>query len=299
MAATIAELAAAGWGLAERVPGFLIRNVIAEWHFYLMMAVALGIGAALDLSRRRKLGERYLSRGFRTDAVYAAIELSHVSHLIVLVPLANGLNDLFGATLPGAKLDLAVPVWAQVVILFVFGDFYVYWYHRALHTSRYLWQFHKVHHSQEQLSALSGFRISLLDRMLNIIVLAIPTFMLGGYAALPVAIVLVLQFHQLFQHIDLRWSFGPLRHVFVTPAFHVTHHSVAAHHANRNFGSVLTIWDRLFGTRAERGEGELRFGLTDERVPEGYLRQLFVPAIGVGAQLKADLARLVPAGERR
>ena len=63
-------------------------------------------------------------------------------------------------------------------------------------------------------------------------------------------------------------------------------------HANRNFGAVLAVWDYIFGTAVERGPEELAFGLTDERVPEGYFRQLLVPATGICAELGKDLGRL-------
>jgi sterol desaturase/sphingolipid hydroxylase (fatty acid hydroxylase superfamily) len=285
--------------LIARVPGFLLRNAIAEWPFYLLMAVALGIGVWLDLRRRHALRRRYLSGGFRTDLIYAGVELSHVAHLAVLVPLTAALNGLYASQAPWLRVHVGLPAWVELGLLFVFWDFSVYWYHRSLHGNRYLWQFHKVHHSQEQLNAFSNFRVSLLDRIVNVTALSIPTFMMGGNYAMPIAIIVLLQFQQLIQHVDVQWRVGWLDRIFVMPAFHVVHHSTAARHANCNFGSVLVIWDHLFGTAAERGPDELAFGLTDERVPESYLRQLLVPAAGICTELKKDLGRVRPAAGAR
>jgi sterol desaturase/sphingolipid hydroxylase (fatty acid hydroxylase superfamily) len=293
MAPALLDEASTLLALAERLPGFLLRNAAAEWKFYLLMAVALGIGVGIDL-RRRRARRRYLSAGFRTDLTYAAVELSHVVQLLVLVPLTSGLNHFLESAAPWLEADLALPVWLELLLLFVFLDFWTYWYHRALHSNRYLWQFHKVHHSQSELSAFSNFRVSLLDRMVNIAALSVPTFMIGGNYALPLLIVLLIQFHQLIVHIDVDWRSGWLGRLIVLPSFHVTHHSTAPGHANRNFGGVLSVWDRLFGSAAERGPGELEFGLTDERVPEGYLRQLLVPVAGLCGELRKDLERLRP-----
>jgi sterol desaturase/sphingolipid hydroxylase (fatty acid hydroxylase superfamily) len=288
------------WPIIERVAGFPIRNVIAEWPFYLMMTLALGIGIWLDLRRRGRLRSRYLSGGFRTDLIYAGVELSHVVQLVVLVPFTSGLNHLFVSTVPWLRIHLGIPVWLELALLFVFLDFWTYWYHRALHGNRYLWQFHKVHHSQEHLSAFSNFRVSLLDRTVNITALSVPTFMIGGNYAMPILVIILLQFHQLILHIDIDWKMGWFSRIFVLPGFHVIHHSTAPRHANRNFGAVLSAWDYLFSTAVERGSDQLAFGLTDERVPEGYLRQLLVPAVGICAELRKDLERMrLPASASR
>ena len=292
MTAAFFEQAGNLLSLAQRAPGFFLRNAIAEWQFYAMMAAALGIGLAIDI-RHRRAQKRYFSPGFRTDLTYAAVELSHVVQLLVLVPFTAGLNSLLEGAAPWLRVDLALPVWLQLLLLFVFLDFWTYWYHRALHSNRYLWQFHKVHHSQKELSAYTNFRVSLLDRMLAITALSIPTFMIGGNYATSIYIVLLLQFHQLIVHIDADWKFGWLERILVTPRFHVTHHSTATHHGNRNYGAVLSVWDHIFKSAVERGRGELEFGLTDERVPEGYVRQLLVPAMGVLTEARKDLARLL------
>lgn len=278
--------------LAQRAPGFFLRNVIAEWHFYAIMAAALSIGLAIDL-RHGRARRRYSSAGFRTDLTYAVVELSHVVQLLVLVSFTTGLNQLLASTAPWLRIGMTMPAWLQLPLLFVFLDFWTYWYHRALHSNRYLWQFHKVHHSQTELSAYTNFRVSLLDRMLSITALAIPTFMIGGNYAMSIYIIVLLQFHQLIVHIDTGRQFGWLERVLVLPSFHTTHHSIAAHHHNRNFGAVLSVWDYLFKTAVERGPGKLEYGLTDERVPEGYLRQLLVPALGVVGEVRKDFARLL------
>jgi len=98
---------------------------------------------------------------------------------------------------------------------------------------------------------------------------------------MPVAIAAVLQFHQLIIHSDTGWSFGPLGRIFVSPSFHEVHHSSLEPHLDKNYGGVLSIWDRLFGTLTPRGDQELVYGLVAERLPEAWFKQQLVPVFGL------------------
>lgn len=168
-----------------------------------------------------------------------------------------------------------------MAILFIITDFVVYWYHRLQHESRIVWQFHKTHHSQVHLNVLTTYRATVIDRLVAFAFLAVPAAMMKVDAALPVAIAAALQFHQLMIHSDTGWSFGPLDRVFVSPSFHEVHHSSLEPHLDRNYGGVLSVWDHLFGTWAARGDAELTYGLVAERLPESWLKQQYVPLVGL------------------
>jgi sterol desaturase/sphingolipid hydroxylase (fatty acid hydroxylase superfamily) len=269
-----------GLEFIERILDSIARNAAAESYFYVMLAVSLSSGLAVDIHRKRNLHGRYFSGGFRIDAIYAVFELGHFWHLLVLVPLATAVSAILSLYLRVEGLTL-LPVCAQVLATLVVTDFCNYWYHRAQHRNRWLWQFHKVHHSQQQLTSLTTFRQSILTRIVTLLFLSIPAAVMGAGAAIPLAVVMIQLFHQTMEHTNTGWTYGPIGRLIVSPAYHEVHHSNAPEHLNRNLSPVFTIWDRLFDTYAERGRYELEFGLTDEVLPESYVAQLFAPATGI------------------
>lgn len=261
----------------------LARNIGAEWWLWAQVGVALALGLLIDLTENRDMVKRYRSKNFRVDATYAVIDLFHISHFVVLIPAGLFLTNFLNTHASWLKIDAlaALPVWGQLLVLFVFTDFCVYWYHRFQHMSPVLWQFHKTHHSQIHMTALTVFRMSILDRLVTLTVLSVPAAMMGIGYTMPLLIVTILYFHQLMVHSATGWTFGPLGRIIVSPSFHEVHHSTAPEHVDKNFGGVLAIWDHLFASTAERGEGPIHWGLIGERVPESYIGQIFVPIVGL------------------
>ncbi len=144
------------------------------------------------------------------------------------------------------------PAVAQLVGAVVLADLAAYWLHRAMHSMRGLWRLHAVHHGATDLHWWSAFRFHPLDGILasTIPLLAVAAFGFGvGAVAGYVAIVFVVT---VFAHADV-WVPGPgLARFVATPAFHRSHHESGR--TDANFAVVLPIWDRLFGTRADRAE---------------------------------------------
>ena len=274
-------------GSAMVVIDSVARNVAAEGWFYGQLIAAVALGLAIDLIRRRDLG-RYWSKSVRVDMAYGLLEFLHVVQFAVILPVGLIVTRGLESWAPWLEVrQLAnLPVWGQLLILFVVTDFCVYWWHRLQHESLVVWQFHKTHHSQIHLNVLTTFRATIIDRIVTLIILAVPAAMMQVDAALPVTIAAVLQFHQLVIHSDSGWSFGPLDRVFVSPSFHEVHHSSLEPHLDRNYGGVLSVWDHLFGTWAPRGEQELVYGLVAERLPEAWFKQQLVPLVGLWRLLR-------------
>ena len=107
---------------------------------------------------------------------------------------------------------------------------------------------------------------------------AIP-FVALGFSPLVVAGYLpFLTFYAIVQHANLRWDFGPLRHVFASPTFHRWHHADEPAARDKNFAGLLPLWDWLFGTLyLPRGEHPQRFGIQGETVPPGWIAQMTYP----------------------
>ena len=170
--------------------------------------------------------------------------------------------------------------------VFLISDFASYWTHRAFHT-RWLWEFHKVHHAAPVLVPLTASRVHFLekiaDNLLSLVLLSAYAgtfwYLCGGqvsrYTLFGVT-YLVFIFNCLaasLRHSHVWLSFGPrLEHVINSPAQHQIHHSDAPQHFHKNFGTNLSIWDWMFGTLyTTTGTPEkIRFG-TAERDPHRYL----------------------------
>ncbi|MGC2774209.1 MAG: sterol desaturase family protein [Bradyrhizobium sp.] len=151
---------------------------------------------------------------------------------------------------------------AALLGLFLAGEFLYYWHHRASHRIRWLWATHAVHHSSTRLNLTAAIRLGWTGEISGHFVFYLPLALLGFH---PLAIIGMLGVNLLYQfviHTELAPRLGPLEHVLNTPAHHRVHHASNESCLDRNYGGVLIIFDRLFGTFAEAPAAEpLRYGL--------------------------------------
>jgi sterol desaturase/sphingolipid hydroxylase (fatty acid hydroxylase superfamily) len=150
---------------------------------------------------------------------------------------------------------LAVPVVAdavgglppllRVAFAVVAYDFVAFAVHVAIHRSDRLWSVHKVHHSSLQLDGLATTRTHLFEHMLRNVPAQAALFALGMPASTVATALLIYAAFALHGHSNLRVGGRALELVFVTPRLHRLHHLAAT--TQSNFGTVFTIWDRLFG----------------------------------------------------
>lgn len=157
------------------------------------------------------------------------------------------------------------PIWSPWTWAagFVAVEFAYYWQHRFSHTIRWMWATHSVHHSAEQLTLPAAIRLGWTNLISGGWLLFTP-LMLAGFDPLIVLALLAFNLHyQFFLHTEAVGRLGPLEWVLNTPRHHRVHHASNAELLDRNFGGVLIVFDRLFGTFAEQPKDEaLRFGLT-------------------------------------
>jgi sterol desaturase/sphingolipid hydroxylase (fatty acid hydroxylase superfamily) len=153
---------------------------------------------------------------------------------------------------------------ASAVSLLVLIDFLFYWEHRLLHTNRVLWAAHVVHHQSDEFNITVALRVSVLQiwmTMASTLVLAVAGFPPG----MALAMLLVYKFYQLWTHTRVIGRLGPLEWVLVTPSHHRVHHARNERYVDKNFGGMLIIWDRLFGTFEPECESPC-FGVTNHPV---------------------------------
>ncbi len=141
-----------------------------------------------------------------------------------------------------------IPItWWSYIACFVAVDFCRYWAHRIAHEQRMWWATHVTHHSSEQYNFSVSFRLSWTQHLK--IIFFIPAAMLGFdpfvfYICNQIAVL-----YQFWIHTELiRKLPAPIEFIFVTPSHHRVHHGKDDKYLDRNYGSSLIIWDRMFGT---------------------------------------------------
>ena len=163
--------------------------------------------------------------------------------------------------------------WQGLALDVVLLDCWIYWWHRVNHVVPLFWRFHEVHHLDEMLDTTSALRFHFGEVILSSLVRACVIFAL----AVPLSSVIVFEVlvlvAALFQHSNLRIPSGlekALSFVVVTPSIHWVHHHALQADTDSNYANILSIWDRLFGSRSptERKTG-MKIGV--ERRPERSL----------------------------
>lgn len=149
--------------------------------------------------------------------------------------------------------------WAHV--LAVAGwDFLYYWNHRLMHECRYMWAIHVVHHSSQRYNLSTALRQPVLDAFGT----PIPYGLLCLAGVSPAQLETARGINLLYQywiHTETIGRLGPAELALNTPSHHRVHHGSNRDYIDRNHGSILIVWDRLFGTyRAEREKAV--YGLT-------------------------------------
>lgn len=222
-------------------------------HAVLLLTASVSVTVLGELVHGR-LRRRLDTGGSATSLVAGAAYLAAkgiVSKVLMFgVALAVYEHRLF-------DLDWRNPwVWLGI---FAGRDFAYYWIHRAEHRVRVLWASHMVHHSLERFSFTSAVRLPWMEAVYKP-VLALWVPLLGfhpvAFAAMGALVLMVGQ----LQHTELVRRRTVLDLVFVTPSAHRVHHGSNPEYIDKNFGSMLIVWDRLFGTYAPETV-PVRYGL--------------------------------------
>jgi sterol desaturase/sphingolipid hydroxylase (fatty acid hydroxylase superfamily) len=217
-------------------------------------------------------------KGWRTDLVYFFVSslLVQVTTLLTLKP-AMVLFD-WAAWPPLQARVSGLPFVVQLPAVLFVSDFVQYWVHRAFHAVPWLWRFHAIHHSAEAMDWLAGSRLHLVDAVVTRALAFVPLYVLGFGDAAIFTYVALVSLHATFIHANLRFEFGALAWVLATPRFHHWHHGAEREAIDRNFAVHLPVIDLLFGTaHLPPGRWPASYGLSTEKVPDGYLQQLVRP----------------------
>ena len=152
--------------------------------------------------------------------------------------------------------------WLAVVLLFVGQEFCYYWYHRAAHRVRWFWGNHAVHHSPNELNLSAAFRIGIFGKLTGSTLFFIPLIWLGFDVRTVFSVLTLNLLYQFWIHATWIPRLGWLEYVINTPSAHRVHHASNPEYLDANYGGVLIVFDRLFGTYVrERDDLPCRYGL--------------------------------------
>lgn len=283
--------------------------------YWMYSLASLGLAAGLmmrhhglsPLQALRRLGEvsRWWTASTRMDL--QLLVTNSVVRALLILPLVVPPATVTVAVAALLELSLGEPTtpglsrsaigMAYTVTLFGVSDLSRYIVHRLFHSVPALWALHQVHHSATTLTPLTLYRIhpleSLILELRRALAIGLTTGVflylfegaLNGYDVLGINL-----FGFLFnlsganlRHSNTFLSYGgALEHLFISPAQHQLHHSEAAEHHHKNYGSCLALWDWLFGTLlVARHRQPLRYGLGDAatQAPRRLHQALFSPLL--------------------
>jgi len=227
------------------------------------LVVATGICERIWPAERRPV----LARGHVQDACFVAL------HAIVVIPLMTllsvGAAALIGSHARWIELRSTEhwPGWLLIPLTVVAMDGANWLAHYADHRLGLLWRFHALHHSQEELSVLTSFRAHPLMHTTGFLLATVPVVAMMPTRPMAPVIVTIYVCIGTLQHANLRWTFGPVGRVLVSPAYHRLHHAPDTQRVN--LGVVLTIWDVLASCARfpSRSDGVGGTGLDGRPIP--------------------------------
>jgi sterol desaturase/sphingolipid hydroxylase (fatty acid hydroxylase superfamily) len=156
-----------------------------------------------------------------------------------------------------------IPVtWWSWILAVVCVDFTYYWMHRIEHERRVLWAVHSVHHSSQEYNLTTALRLSWLESLYEW-VFFIPLLLIGFDALQILVSLLTVVVYQTWIHTEKVGQLGWLDGIFNTPSVHRVHHAINSTYLDKNYGGILILWDRIFGTYQTEIEKPL-YGITHQ-----------------------------------
>ena len=231
--------------------------------FYALAATLTGFAVSVEILysglRKKKIyGARDCAANLILYAGFFAINLIW-AHWILAIYVHLSDHALVQLTSGGWHVGTN-GLWWEWLLLFILEDLCFYGFHRASHRVQLFWASHVTHHSSAFFNMSVAFRQTWIPFPAILFWLPLP---LLGFDPLMIMIVQACSLlYQELLHTRAVPRLGPLEWIFNTPQHHAVHHASNAAHLDKNYGGVLIIWDRLFGSFSRQNDEPLRFGLT-------------------------------------
>ncbi len=259
-----------------------------SWHNYFYWLILISIFVySLEFFFPWRKNQPRIRKDFWLDLFYVFFNFFLFS-LIVYNALSNVFVELFNSGL--AKIGVTnlvalnvanLPNWAQYLLLFVVADFIQWSTHVLLHRVPFLWEFHKVHHSVEQMGFAAHLRFHWMETVIYKSILYIPLAMIGfGLDDFFLVHAFTIAIGHL-NHANVYLPLGPLKYVFNNPQMHIWHHAyeIPKNTYGVNYGISLSIWDYIFKTNYIPHDGkDIKLGFEKiEKYPKGFFGQMIAP----------------------
>lgn len=259
-----------------------------SWHSYFWWLIGL---SALVWGMELLFPWRDRKSAFRKDFWLDAFYMFFNFFLFSLI-VYNSLSNVFVAAFNdflawfGVRNLVAIevnswPIWGQFLLMLVIADFIQWNVHRLLHRSPWLWEFHKVHHSVEEMGFAAHLRYHWMETIIYKSIQYIPLSMIGfGLDDFFVLHIFTIAIGHL-NHANIKLTYGPLKYILNNPVMHTWHHAKHLPEGSHgvNYGITLSLWDYLFGTAYIPNSGKnepLGFEKIEE-FPQTFWSQITYP----------------------
>ena len=170
------------------------------------------------------------------------------STILSLAPVSS-LIYLADKNAAHAILNIGLPYAWKVVLAFLMLDLIFYFWHKASHNFDFLWELHKIHHCDPNVNVSTSFRVHTLELFISVLIKVAFIISLGLDKMTVIIFEAISTFFVMFHHSNISMPGEHLlSRLFIVPSLHRVHHSKIREEHDQNYGSVLSIWDRLFGT---------------------------------------------------
>lgn len=264
---------------------YLVHELLnPSWHnyFYWLLGLSLVVWF-LEYLFPWRTNQSIVRKDFWLDGFYmffnfflfSLIGYSAISN--VFVALFNDFLGLFGITNMVAIELGSLPAIVQYLIMFIIADFIQWNTHRLLHAVPKLWEYHKLHHSVEEMGFAAHMRYHWMETIIYKSIQYIPLAMLGfGIKDFFVLHIIAVAIGHL-NHSNINISYGPLKYILNSPTMHIWHHAKDLPiKSGVNFGISLSLWDYLFKTAYIPKSGrDIVLGFEDiESYPKDFVGQV-------------------------
>ncbi len=242
---------------------------------FILFVVFTPIERIFALHREKKI----FRKGFRTDVLHFLFNrfLTDIGSFIAIVIIAVLFSWVVNQEFQAAVASQ--PFWLQFLEAVLIVNICGYFAHRLAHTVPFLWKFHSVHHSSEELDWLAAARLHPLDQIFSRALTFVPLYVLGFTKEVFGIYIVLATLHAIFIHSNTRFKLKFLRGIITTPTYHHWHHSNHTEAFNKNFAGQLPVLDLLFGTYyLPKEKMPETYGIS-EPMPKGYLAQLKYPFV--------------------
>ncbi|MEM6818554.1 MAG: sterol desaturase family protein [Pseudomonadota bacterium] len=229
-----------------------LETALSEWFFVISLAF-LGL-EFVRYAWRRTLNWRLFGdtvANFAVQALYLVVSV--VLFFTFYVSTLSFFHQF-------AFFDIPTNGWSLVGLLFI-ADFAYYWEHRFSHRVALAWATHSVHHSSPHYNMSVAYRFGPMDAFWPVF-FHVPIVLMGFDPFAVIFAEAVVLLYQTWLHTE---AIGKLpkaiEMVFNTPSHHRVHHGRNPEYLDKNYGGVLIVWDRMFGSFAEE-EDKVDFGIT-------------------------------------